>query len=376
MRYLIVNKFILFIILLSISNSSFGDNVLQLTIKGKQYEQLELKMTRNYANSTYLKGEKCSVDIWNFQIPDSIYDSSINMSIVVPTNNDTIMHQLVLSHAMAANDTIETMQFFTKKGVAELVLTYQKSERKENVPYLNKKDGIYDYFYVSANDFEFESSILKLQNLFGFFSKTSSYEENLKKYITLVKKYTDSHSLISGLYLTLNRYKSKNDVENIFSHFSIAQKSSYYGKLIQAYLYPEVFPNMQLKVLGEDRMEPIIINKEKENLIIFTASWCQPCHKLIPVLKELYAELKDKLVFTYISIDDSKTVKNWPKVIQENQITWRCLTASDKLDEVMKTYTIQGIPLAYHVSKSGSFKEVHLQNAKERAALIQTVLAK
>lgn len=376
MRYVIVNKFILFLILLSISNSSFGDNVLQLTIKGKQYEQLELKMTRNYANSTYLKGEKYSVDIWKFQIPDSIYNSSINMSIVVPTNNDTIMHQLVLSHAMAANDTIETMQFFTKKGVAELVLTYQKSERKENVPYLNKKDAIYDYFYVSANDFEFESSILKLQNLFGFFSKTSSYEENLKQYITLVKKYADSHSLISGLYLTLNRYKSKNDVENIFSHFSIAQKSSYYGKLIQAYLYPEVFPNMQLKVLGEDRMEPIIINKEKENLIIFTASWCQPCHKLIPVLKELYAELKDKLVFTYISIDDSKTVKNWPKVIQENQIAWRCLTASDKLDEVMKTYTIQGIPLAYHVSKSGSFKEVHLQNAKERAALIQTVLAK
>ena len=111
-------------------------------------------------------------------------------------------------------------------------------------------------------------------------------------------------------------------------------------------------------------------------MIIFTASWCQPCHKLIPVLKELYAELKDKLVFTYISIDDSKTVENWPRVIQENQIAWRCLTASDKLDEVMKTYTIQGIPLAYHVSKSGSFKEVHLQNAKERAALIQTVLAK
>ncbi len=76
------------------------------------------------------------------------------------------------------------------------------------------------------------------------------------------------------------------------------------------------------------------------------------------------------------SIDDSKTVGNWPKVIQENQIAWRCLTASDKLDEVMKTYTIQGIPLAYHVSKSGSFKEVHLQNAKERAALIQTVLTK
>jgi thiol-disulfide isomerase/thioredoxin len=91
-------------------------------------------------------------------------------------------------------------------------------------------------------------------------------------------------------------------------------------ELIQAYLYPEVFPNMQLKVLGEDRTESIIINKEKEDLIIFTASWCQPCHKLIPVLKELYAELKDKLVFTYISIDDSKTVENWPRVIQENQL--------------------------------------------------------
>lgn len=370
-----MNKCILFLILLSITDSSFGNNFLQLRIKGKHYEELELKMTRNYINSTYLKGEKCSVDTWKFLIPDSIYESSINMSIVVPTNNDTIMHQLVLSHAVA-NDTIKTMQFFTKKGGAELVFVYQKSERKENVSYLNKKDGIYDYFYVSTNDFEFKSSILKLQSLFGFFNKNASYEENLKQYIMLVKKYADSHSLISGLYLTLSRYKSKNDVESIFSHFSIAQKNSYYGKLIQAYLYPEVFPNMQLKVLGEDCKEPIMINKEKENLIIFTASWCQPCHKLIPVLKELYAELKDKLVFTYISIDDSKTLENWSRVIQENEIVWRCLTAADKLDEVMKTYTIQGIPLAYHVSKNGKFKEIHLQKAKERDIFIQTVLAK
>lgn len=150
----------------------------------------------------------------------------------------------------------------------------------------------------------------------------------------------------------------------------------YYGQLIQAYLYPETFPNMQLQVLGEDRIEPVIANKEKDNLIIFTASWCQPSHKLIPVLKDVYAESKEKLAFPYISIDDLKTVDNWLKVIQENEISWRCLTATDKLDEVMKTYTIQGISLAYYVSKDGSFKEIRLQNAEERDMFVWKMLFK
>ena len=50
---------------------------------------------------------------------------------------------------------------------------------------------------------------------------------------------------------------------------------------------------------------------------------------------------------------------------------WRCLSAADQLDEVMKTYTIQGIPLVYHVTKDGGYKKINLQNAKERDKLIQ-----
>lgn len=128
---------------------------------------------------------------------------------------------------------------------------------------------------------------------------------------------------------------------------------------------------MQLQVLGKDSIEPVIINREKDHLVIFTASWCQPCHKLIPVLKELYDELKGKMEFTYISIDDSRTIDKWPNVVEKNEIPWRCLSAADQLDEVMKTYTIQGIPLVYHVTKDGGYKKINLQNAKERDKLIQ-----
>lgn len=128
---------------------------------------------------------------------------------------------------------------------------------------------------------------------------------------------------------------------------------------------------MQLQVLGKASREPVIVNREKDHLIIFTASWCQPCHKLIPVLKKLYGELKDRMEFTYISIDDSRTIDNWPKVIEKNEIPWRCLNAADQLDEVMRKYNIHGIPSAFHVTKNGGFKEINLQNAKERDKLIQ-----
>lgn len=345
------------------------DNVLQLSIVGKNYDKLQLKMIMmGYNASVYIQGDNLGNNSWEFHIPDSVYECGQRMKLMVPSN-DSIIHSLQL--CISPQDKIYISDFYVKKRYSKLSLEYIKSDTLRKVSYLMNKDGINDYFFVSTDDFEFEAN--KKRFFMGNELRHKSYTntEKINKYISLVKEYPSSHLLITYLHSSLRKYDSKDDIENILGHFSDKARKSYYGQLIQEYLHPKKFPNMQLQVLGKASIEPVIINKEKDHLIIFTASWCQPCHKLIPVLKELYGRLKDKMEFTYISIDDSKTIDNWPKVIQKNEISWRCLTANDKLDELVATYSIQGIPLAYHVTKDGSFKEIKLQNTEERNKLIQ-----
>jgi thiol-disulfide isomerase/thioredoxin len=347
---------------------SAKENILQLIISGKNYEALQLKMTLSSNTSIYIPGNNSGNNLWEFQLSDNIYERSQNMILVVPSAKN-IVHELALTYTMA-KDTIRTVDFYIKKKFSKLMLEYINSHTEEKVNYLMYKDAIFDHFYATIDDSEFESNMMKLYTTYQFLINSYSYKEKLNRSISLVKKYPESHSLIAGLYTTLGNYKSKDDIETIFIHFSESQKNSYYGQLIQIYLYAKTLPNIQLQLLNEDRMESVISDTKRDNLIIFTASWCQPCHALIPILKVLHAKLKDKLTFTYISIDDSRTIDKWAKVIRENKIPWRCLAAINKLDEVMKLYTIKEIPLAYHVSADGSFKEIRLQNAEERDKLL------
>lgn len=344
-----------------------GDNVLQLSITGKSYEKLQLKIRMVYSNE-FIQGNDLGNNLWEFHIPDSVYERGQGMKLTVPSN-DSIFHELMF-YTLPQND-LYISDFYIKKQHSKLNLRYAESDTLKKVSFYMNKDAIWDSFLVSTDDLEFEANMKRIFMSREFRNNSYSKAERMGKFISLVKEYPDSHLLISYLYSILKGLNSKDDIKNIVNHFSEQARESYYGQLIHTYLYPKEFPNMQLQVLGKASKEPVIVNREKDYLVIFTASWCQPCHKLIPVLKELYDELKDKVEFTYISIDDSRTIDNWPEVVEKNEIPWRCLNAADQVDEVMKTYTIQGIPSAYHVTKDGGFKGINLQNAQERNKLIQ-----
>lgn len=345
-----------------------GDNILQLSITGKSYEKLQLKIKMGYGNE-FIKGDDLENNLWEFHIPDSVYERGQGMSLRVPSN-DSIVHNLTF--CFSPQDKLSITDFYVEKRHSRLNLGYTGSDTLKNVSFYMYKDVIFDGFFISTDDFEFEANRKRLLASRDSRSELYTSAEKTDQYISLVKEYPDSHSLMVYLYLSLREYELKDNIEGILHHFSDQTRSSYYGQLIQEYLHPKGFPNMQLRVLGKTATEPVITNEGKDRLIIFTASWCSPCHKLIPVLKELYGKLKDKMEFTYISIDDSRTIDNFTKIIEKNEIPWRCLIAVDQLDNVVDTYnTVQGIPLAYHVTKDGSFKKINLQSAEERDKLIQ-----
>ena len=74
-----------------------------------------------------------------------------------------------------------------------------------------------------------------------------------------------------------------------------------------------------------------IINSETPVLIDFWADWCQPCHMLAPIIKELKNDLGDRL--RVVKIDTEKhpklsqkfNIKGIPTMIlfKEGKLLWR-----------------------------------------------------
>jgi len=105
------------------------------------------------------------------------------------------------------------------------------------------------------------------------------------------------------------------------------------------------FENMLLPTLDGKSNEPVITDFSKMNLVVFTASWCTPCREEIPLLKEIYNDLKTNLIITYITLDDKKTIETFKDLLRNENIPFRTLLASREDEDIRKKYFIvRGIP--------------------------------
>lgn len=98
-------------------------------------------------------------------------------------------------------------------------------------------------------------------------------------------------------------------------------------------------------------------------LLDFWASWCIPCRKGNPHLKELYSKYHDKgLEIICISDDDSKP-ENWHKAVEKDQVQefhhiLRGLTIADDgqpdhKNDISELYCIKFLPTKYLIDKDG-----------------------
>ena len=90
--------------------------------------------------------------------------------------------------------------------------------------------------------------------------------------------------------------------------------------------------------------------KGKFVLIDFWASWCNPCRKEIPNLKNLYKLYGDK-GFQIVSISIDKKKAEWEKALEEEQLPW-----PNFLDEtgVADLYKVRFVPTMYLIDAQGT----------------------
>jgi thiol-disulfide isomerase/thioredoxin len=90
------------------------------------------------------------------------------------------------------------------------------------------------------------------------------------------------------------------------------------------------------------------------------ATWCGPCKKEIPVLKELEKEFNEKnIVFMSVSIDKLSDKEKWRAMLKENEMAGIQLIADkDKNSSISVDYKIKGIPRFLLIDRDGSIIDV------------------
>ncbi len=366
-------------------------DTIQITFNGKTFRKLRLAAI--LANSSEIRpeyeGYTTDYKTWTFIYPDKIYDNVNWFNIIIPDSNDSIRETITFK-TIVDKDTLSSGSCMIDRGFSKISLSYIQTDEAAKRAFHDFNTGKrekqarqeikHNYLVLPTSDRQLIATIDAGSSEFSKFirntrkGKNLTYDMNLDMYSDLVKKYPYSVFMAQAMANTLNMYRSKEDVWKIYQHFSDSIKKSPRGERIMRFITDTIFINTELKTYDTEQNKQIIEDSSKYNLIIFSASWCGPCHKQIPLLKQIYEDLNGKLCMTYVSIDeDEKAIENWRKLIRKEEIPWRSLITGSKTSEIRNKYFIKGIPHSILVYPNGHKMVIDIRKASDKELLYNLV---
>jgi peroxiredoxin len=105
--------------------------------------------------------------------------------------------------------------------------------------------------------------------------------------------------------------------------------------------------------------------KEKVVLIDFWATWCKPCTKTIPALKDYYNKFNRK-GFEIIGVSLDRNPETLKKFMEEEKIPWpvSCSGQEWGQDKVAKLYGVEMIPVTFLVDRNGILRFYNLKESE------------
>jgi len=255
---------------------------------------------------------------------------------------------------------------------------YKGSKYLQPIGYLNPyyKNYVESIFYVDRGitsiNVDFKDSRFQFYELHGSqqnepfyrhveFSLPSGETNEKDRELALIgdrnkiEKYPGSYYLIHQLYVNRAKFEA-NELAILMGEFDEDLKKSLPFSNLKRWerCGGNTDKNLSNPNLIDDKnVHQATFNPtSKLNLLIFWASWCAPCRKEIPVLKELYLKYGNKgLSMTSISIDNNES--HWQNALGVEKMPWRQLIASDSSKQVFDLeYDISTIPVAVLIDQN------------------------
>lgn len=145
---------------------------------------------------------------------------------------------------------------------------------------------------------------------------------------TITKIVMDNKDSWWGPLLMLDQFSYFTDeYKQWYSEFSQEAQESHYGQILKEALFPKGFIGQSLPAFalnnethGKTDIATVSANK-KYILVDFWASWCGPCRKEIPNLKNLYEKYSSK-GFEIIGISIDKNRDDWAAALESERLPW------------------------------------------------------
>ena len=336
-----------------------------------------------------IAGKKMNKFTWEITIPDTVVANSEEM-------------QLLASPYDSKNNSLQAIRFISNRSGKRTIIANVGIDGKDNYisgsyidtaqfgreKVIERSAGrdsvvvghlICQDFNLIIKDNNSDIAVRALDPFFSWFMSPAgqniSYDDHLKSYIHISKAYPNSRFLMENLATNLTLYKTKDDVRKVYDNFSNKYKNTIWAKNIERFLYSRKFENTSLPTGRPEKYENVVQDKSKFNLIVFTASWCVPCIKEIPLLKNIYNDLGKNLVLTYISIDNAQGVGSFQKLIQQQNIPWRTLYAYQNVKEIRQRYFVEAIPYAILVYPNQDTEVIEVRKEEDSKRLYSLVKA-
>jgi thiol-disulfide isomerase/thioredoxin len=345
---------------------------LEFTLNGFQFDTLRIAaLNASTREGFFFWGKTNDKSTWTFEMPDSLWNN---------------MDGFVLGYGNDKKKKYGYVHFYDKtnnpSSVSDVHITPDLGNVrvKANLFSIDSvvEDGCtlinYNFLAIPDKSSGLEAMI-RYPDFSSFFSDSIAYKEQLNRYIDAVKDCPNSKFLAEKMSELLSNYRSVNDARLVYDNFSDSIKRTDYGKEIEVGLTQDwtKFENVALKNVLTGKDERIVQDSIKYTLVCFTASWCSWCRKEIPLLKEIYKDLKDyPFEMEYVTVDkDEQYMSAFKKQVIEDSIPWRSLF-SYPLNIDIK-YHISGYPTSMLVYPDRHIEFMDVRDEAKRNKLYKLV---